>query len=138
MCTPPSCLVDRLVNNRVITSTEYTPVVCLLSCYCPRLCCCRHHHPCPFYRCQCCPLLRWWHLRMHSRNTAEVGARGGTWGGSADFVALTALYVFAFHMAMGVRLLWLALLRFNVGWSGSGGPLRLGPGNNGDGKWRRK
>ena len=63
---------------------------------------------------------------------------GGAWGGSADFVALTALYVFAFHMAMGVRLLWLALLRFNVGWSGSGGPLRLGPGNNGDGKWRRK
>ena len=29
---------------------------------------------------------------------------GGAWGGSADFAALAAPYVFAFHLAIGVRL----------------------------------
>ena len=66
------------------------------------------------------------------------GGRGGAWGGSADFMALAAPYVFAFHMAMGVRLVWLALLWFGIGWSGGRGPSGPGPGNNGKGKWTRK
>ena len=77
---------------------------------------------------------------MHLWNTVEAGAGvgGACGGGSADFVASAAPYVFAFHMAMGVRLVWLALLRFGVGWRGSGGPLGPGPGNDGKGKWTRK
>ena len=66
------------------------------------------------------------------------GGGEGAWGGSADFKASAPPYVFAFHMAMGVRLVWLALLRFGVGWRGSGGPLWPGPGNDGKGKWTRK
>ena len=54
---------------------------------------------------------------MRLWNTVETGAGagGGAWGGSADFVALTALYVFAFHMAMGVQLVGSVLLWFGIG-----------------------
>ena len=58
---------------------------------------------------------------------------GGGGGGSADFVLLAAPYVFAFHMAMGVRLVGLAPLRFGAGGDGRGGPSELGPGNVGKG-----
>ena len=51
---------------------------------------------------------------------------------------MAAPYVFAFHMAMGVRLVWLALSQFGIRWSSSGGPLGPGPGNDGKGKWTRK
>ena len=45
---------------------------------------------------------------------------GGGGGGSADFAALAAPYVFAFLLAMGVRLVGLAPLRFGArgGWQG--------------------
>ena len=32
------------------------------------------------------------------------GGREGAWGGGADFTALVPPYIFAFHMARGVRL----------------------------------
>ena len=73
---------------------------------------------------------------MRLWNTVETGAGagGGAWGGSADFVAWAAPYVFAFHMVMGVRLVGSALFWFGIGLSGGGGPLGPGPGNNGEGK----
>ncbi len=56
------------------------------------------------------------------------------WGwGDVDFAALVAPYVFAFHLVMWVRLVGLALLRFGAGGCNRGGPLGLGPGNNGKG-----
>ena len=65
---------------------------------------------------------------MHSRNTAEVGARGGTWGGSADFATLVPPYVFAFQMTMVVRLVGLAPLRFGTRGGRWGGSLGAGAG----------
>ena len=56
---------------------------------------------------------------------------GGGGGGSADFVASAAPYVFAFYLAMGVRLVGLAMPRFGARGGGRGGPSGSGPGNNG-------
>jgi hypothetical protein len=58
------------------------------------------------------------------------------WGGSADFAASAAPYVFAFHLAMGVRLVGSAPSRFGAGGGGGGGPSEPGPGNDGEGKWK--
>ena len=58
---------------------------------------------------------------------------GGGGGGSADFAASAVLYVFAFHLAMGVRLVGPVLSWFGVGGAARGGPLGLGPGNEGEG-----
>ena len=52
---------------------------------------------------------------------------GGGGGGSADFVALEAPYVFAFHLAMGVRLVGSVPSRFGAGGGGRGGPSGSGP-----------
>ena len=46
----------------------------------------------------------------------------GVGGGSADFVALAALYVFASHLALGVRLAGSVLLRFGAGGGSQGVP----------------
>ena len=51
----------------------------------------------------------------------EMGVGGGAWGGSADFTASTPPYVFAFHMAIGVRLVGSAPSRFGAGGGGAGG-----------------
>ena len=56
---------------------------------------------------------------------------GGGGGGSADFVASAAPYVFAFYLAMGVRLVGSAMPRFGARGGGRGGPSGSGPGNNG-------
>ena len=57
-------------------------------------------------------------------------------GGSADFVALAALYVFASHLAMGVRLAGSVLLRFGAGGGGQGGSLGVGARERLQGKQR--
>ena len=56
---------------------------------------------------------------------------GGGGGGSANFAASAVPYVFAFHLAMGVQLVGLVLLRFGARGRGLGGPSGLGPGNDG-------
>ena len=61
----------------------------------------------------------------------EYCGSGG--GGSADFAAMAAPYVFAFHLEMGVRLVGLAPSRFGAGGGGGGGPSGSGLGNNGKG-----
>jgi hypothetical protein len=54
-------------------------------------------------------------------------------GGSVDFAASAAPYVFAFHLAMGVQLVRLVLSWFGAGGGGQGGPSGLRPGNNNKG-----
>ena len=49
-------------------------------------------------------------------------------GGGMDFVALATLYVFVFHLMMGVRLVRPAPLRFGVGGGGGGVPWPWGRG----------
>ena len=66
------------------------------------------------------------------------GGGEGAWGGSADFKASAPPYVFAFHMAMGVRLVGSAPSWFGAGGSSGGFPSGLGPGNDGEGKWTRQ
>jgi hypothetical protein len=62
----------------------------------------------------------------------EKSGRGGG-GGNVDLAASAVPYVFAFHLAMGVRLVGLVLSRFGAGGGGRGGPSGWGPGNNGKG-----
>ena len=64
---------------------------------------------------------------------------GGGGGGSADYVASAAPYVFAFHLAMGVRLVELVLSWFGAGGGGQGGSLgvRARERRQGKQRWRR-
>ena len=62
----------------------------------------------------------------------EEYCRGGG-GGSVDFAALVAPYVFDFHLAMGVRLVGMAPSRFGAWGGGGGGPLESEPGLQ---RWR--
>ena len=71
--------------------------------------------------------------------TFKEYCRGGG-GGSADFAASAAPYIFAFHLAMGVRLVGSVLLRFSAGGGGQGGSLGVGARERWRGKqqWRRR
>jgi hypothetical protein len=58
---------------------------------------------------------------------------GGGGGGSVDFAASAVRYIFAFHLAMGVRLVGSVLSRLGAGGGSQGGTSGSGPGNNGEG-----
>ena len=64
----------------------------------------------------------------------------GRGGGSTDFAALATLYVFVFHLMMGVRLVRPASLRFGVGGGGGGVPWPWGRGRGtlARGKWTQQ